>query len=268
MAILDDAPGIEVTVQIAGKDATEYEAGDEESKPLTEPTHPTVTKYIESVDDAEFAIKLAASRKYAWGYKKHVLTYEVFIDGDRLRSKFMTEPAEKILDCKKAFCAKSRQWRGHKFRFSAISITEDFHPDSLMQDVEIVRNLGLIKVVVEFSSSKQINASRTRGSKPLPGDHGPIAVFQFLYRSKEALYQSLIIPRPPPSSILPLSPVKRECKPSPDEIKRSECKRFEKTQSDVKPKNKVKSNKRKIKSEDENPSPTKKLAPFVDLNLD
>ncbi|KAI1304345.1 hypothetical protein F5Y03DRAFT_406962 [Xylaria venustula] len=318
MAILEDAPGIEVTVQIAGKDAPEYEAGDEKSKPLDKPPHPTVTKYIESIDDAEFAVKIVASSEHAWGYKGHVLVCRVYIDGNHIISKFTYESGEIALNSMEAFCTKSQQWKSSKLKFSAVSITEESHPESLMQDAEAVKNLGLIKVVVErhiktghpyvccekplannkklkfsaklmkgkaishgttrvnlipFSSSKPIQTPKHRQSKRLPEDNGPIAVFQFLYRSKDALQQTLVIPRSPLSPSPPPSSSKAFGELSPVEIERLARERFEQIQGGEALKKEAEPSKRRLKSEDlteedANPRKTKRRAQFIDLTLD
>ncbi|RYO87780.1 hypothetical protein DL766_004622 [Monosporascus sp. MC13-8B] len=53
MAVLD-VPGIEVAVQISGRDVVEYDGTD---APEHVRSCPTSSKHIESIDDAEFAIR-------------------------------------------------------------------------------------------------------------------------------------------------------------------------------------------------------------------
>jgi hypothetical protein len=69
MAVLDEAPGVRVTIQIDNQDFTEYidlDASKRNSgmdfKCLI------IAKYIQAIDDAEFGINVAIEDdKYAWG---------------------------------------------------------------------------------------------------------------------------------------------------------------------------------------------------------
>ncbi|TGJ85623.1 hypothetical protein E0Z10_g3168 [Xylaria hypoxylon] len=234
MAVLEDLPGVEVTVQIAGKDAIEYDADDDDDgeKSLAKhPTCPTVTKYIECIDDAEFAIKVVASREYEWGYKNHALMATVYIDGNHIISRIISDPTEDILDSTKAFCQQSRQWKRYKLKFSAVSITDDSHPERLTQDLKVVKQLGLIRV--------------------------------------DALHQNLVIPRDSPSSS-----AQAFSKLSPAEIERLAKERFEQIKgnkglkSETKPIKQEFEQRRNLVEGNEIPTPTKRLAQFVDLTID
>ncbi|RWA11861.1 hypothetical protein EKO27_g3254 [Xylaria grammica] len=191
---------------VAGRDAIEYDADEEVKQSLAErATCPTVTKYIECID--EFAIRVTARRDYEWGYKKHVLRIGVSIDGDYTCSETISGPAD------------------------------DPHEECLENDLKVVKQLGLIRVTVQrcvvlprrarragrlpvnttrkfelsvkslkakaishgtaFSAPRVTKAPRCSRSSPLPEDNGPIAIFDFLYRSKDALQQNLVIPRDP-----------------------------------------------------------------------
>ncbi|KAK5631836.1 hypothetical protein RRF57_007550 [Xylaria bambusicola] len=101
MAVIEDVPGIEVTVLVDRKKAIEYEADDELKRSLTKHACPTATKYIESINDASFSIRLDARRDYAWGYKKHALVFETDVDGDFISSKVLSSPKTKTIDGKK-----------------------------------------------------------------------------------------------------------------------------------------------------------------------
>ncbi|KAI0535622.1 hypothetical protein GGR58DRAFT_529297 [Xylaria digitata] len=239
MAILTNLPGVQVTVQIASEDAKEYDAGEEEQPPAEHPACPIVTKYIESIDDAQFVIKVTASSDYEWGYQNHALRATVNIDGNHISSKTISSPRESTISNKKAFCQQSQNWKKYELRFSAVSTIEDHHQERLEGDLEAVKHLGLIRVTIDrcivrqsaprtkrrsvhriqkfeflekslkgkaishgtsLSSLQIIQPPRTTHLTPLREDNGPIAVFNFLYRSRDALQQSLIIPRDPPSS--------------------------------------------------------------------
>ncbi|KAI1428550.1 hypothetical protein F5Y12DRAFT_790008 [Xylaria sp. FL1777] len=314
MAILESVPGVEVTVQIAGKDAIEYEADDEGKLSLAKHACPTATKYIEAIDDAKFAVKLAASCEYGWDYQKHALVFKLYIDGNHICSKLIKDSnqGEVTVSCKKAFCLQSRQWKSYNLKFSAITTIDKSHQERLEQDLEVAKRLGHIMVTVHrrimlcrtgvqpktplvnkefelveksmkgkfishgttFSSAKKIKTPKMRYTRALPKEKRPIAVFHFLYRSKDALQKSLIIPRSPPSPSLSSSSAQAFSKLPPGEIERLARERFEQMQRHEGLKNKAKPVKRKLEKiedlteVDENPIPTKRLTKFIDRTVD
>ncbi|KAK8099879.1 hypothetical protein PG999_010253 [Apiospora kogelbergensis] len=123
-----------------------------------------------------------------------------------------------------------------KFKFAAVMRVEDDRRDRVLRDKDRAKNLGVIEVQVfriilgeatkfgrrapmrkenlELSEKalkgKAISHGASYGKQgaaselnqsfdadDIPEDGGPIAVYRFLYRSKEALKQELIIPRSP-----------------------------------------------------------------------
>ncbi|KAI8626794.1 hypothetical protein F5Y19DRAFT_466110 [Xylariaceae sp. FL1651] len=136
---------------------------------------------------------------------------------------------------KVAYCQQSRQWRRYKFRFSDVSTTDDCTKEQVAKDLQTARHLGLIQVSlsrcicqgsrprekrpikcdqkfelvekslkgkaishgISYSPGEQVATREETITEGLPEDHGPIAVFRFLYRSRDALKQELIIPRSP-----------------------------------------------------------------------
>jgi hypothetical protein len=128
MAILKDVPGIEVAMQIDGKDVTEYDPDENEEHCLATDTKcPTVTKYIECSDDAEFAIRMTISTDYQWGYKDHSLSLRPRLDGHELAGKLFEQSrcagnaGQLIIADTKAFCPQTQRWNRYKLKFSAIS---------------------------------------------------------------------------------------------------------------------------------------------------
>ncbi|KAI1210304.1 uncharacterized protein F4807DRAFT_60074 [Annulohypoxylon truncatum] len=125
------------------------------------------------------------------------------------------------------------------FKFTGITQVEDADRDKIVDDLDrVAAGMGTIKVKVYraigiksnnglpkryappvgftlaeetlkgktvshgtgFSTPKKVVGPLHRTqSKPLPKDNGPIAVFQFMYRSKEALAQEGVIPPPQPN---------------------------------------------------------------------
>ncbi|KAK8013071.1 hypothetical protein PG991_010446 [Apiospora marii] len=90
MAILTEIPGIQVVVKVDGKDATEY--------PSPDPQHrqaicPTSCVYIESVDDARFAVELVVDESYDFARdEEHHLLIRVEIDGGILEEALANIP--------------------------------------------------------------------------------------------------------------------------------------------------------------------------------
>ncbi|KAI1757403.1 hypothetical protein F4782DRAFT_478412 [Xylaria castorea] len=311
MAILDDVPGVEVTVRVAGNETVEYDPCEEERHSLAESaTCPTVTKYIECIDEADFSIKIAASRRYAWGYRSHCLRFVVYIDGNQTTSRLISSPGDMTIHNKNAFCQQSRQWKSYKLRFSAVSTTDDGRKERVAQDREIAQHLGRISVVVgrsiklghkprgtkrkrlaNHSQKFELAEKSTKGraishgtafsymgktpvseytysSINLPDDHGPIAVFNFLYRSRDALQKMLIMPRK--ASFTPSF-----AELSPAEIERLAKERFEQIQRGRRLKKEAKPTlgRRVVKTEDltkanENRTSAKRPAEFIDLTID
>lgn len=81
MAILDDVPGIKVTVQVNDQDAVEY---DDPAASELDSICPTSSKYIECLDDAQFTIRSHVTSEYKWGYKDHCLNFRARADGASL----------------------------------------------------------------------------------------------------------------------------------------------------------------------------------------
>jgi hypothetical protein len=77
MAILDALPGLAASVTVVVKELTEYESHQEE---LEEPSaNITISRYVESISDCVFAIKLEISPLFRFDCPR--LEFQVFIDG-------------------------------------------------------------------------------------------------------------------------------------------------------------------------------------------
>lgn len=94
MAIQDHVPGLEVAVCINGKPLEEYDNDEEEeakpglqSEAFRYQAARTVTKYIESVSDQEFAIQLTIGPPFKMDYA--CLSIDVHIDGKKVDSPLM-----------------------------------------------------------------------------------------------------------------------------------------------------------------------------------
>ncbi|CAJ2505901.1 Uu.00g000310.m01.CDS01 [Anthostomella pinea] len=239
MAILEDVPGVEVTVQINGQNVTEYPPNQEELEAMADADRPTACSYIECHDDTEFAIRIAASSDYNWGFRDHRLRLNTYIDGKYVHGKLFRQHSSQrsaAVKGRELYCQRSKQWLLHKFEFSAVSTVDDSSKERVKDDMKIAKHLGVIEVEV----SRVIHLGRrARGSQhsftrkdkievtekalkgkaishgmstsvgeivenptlkssqvdDIPEDDGPIGVFRFHYRSRDALKREMIIPR-------------------------------------------------------------------------
>lgn len=126
MAILDEVPGIKVTVQVDGQDLTEFDdphAADSDFKVDYE--CPVVSKYIESIEDAEFSIKLAIDHDvYAWGrrFRSRCLIGHAEIDGSWIDSPIIHAGDEdQVIDGLRSYSEASKEWYLRKLKFSMTS---------------------------------------------------------------------------------------------------------------------------------------------------
>ncbi|KAL7627141.1 hypothetical protein AAE478_003917 [Parahypoxylon ruwenzoriense] len=225
MAILEDVPGVELTVVVNGRDAVEYE---DPAPPEQEPAGcPSSSKYIECVDGAEFTIKSRITSDYEWGYRNHAVRIDFMVDGKLIRCKVSKQPnavngvAEQVLDGLKSYCSKTRQWMLHRFKFAAISTIDDSRKDRVESDMKVAKNLGLIEAHVYrclYLGSRSSSTGRSRdggtdkfslAEKSLKGralSHGTsFAPGGLLTDPLDALKQEMVIPRTPsPDPAAPL----------------------------------------------------------------
>ncbi|OTA60802.1 hypothetical protein K449DRAFT_435210 [Hypoxylon sp. EC38] len=250
MAILEDVPGISFTIQVAGREAVEYDdpnAADQEAAGSA--NCPTSTRYIECVDGAEFSIKGHVTGDYDWGYRNHCLNSRLFVDGDQVRGWVLKEEdmvrgrGLKTFEGRKAFCPRTNRWVLQRCQFSAISTVDDSKKDRVERDTKVAKDLGLIEIRIfrclylghttithhrpslrgtrqlelaekslkgramshgtSFSRTEHIATPLHCRTRELEEDHGPIAVFRFYYRSRDALKREMVIPRTPSPSPRP-----------------------------------------------------------------
>ncbi|KAI1074505.1 hypothetical protein F5B20DRAFT_563534 [Whalleya microplaca] len=168
MAILEDVPGVQVTVEINGQDVREYNDPDaSESGPAD---CPTSYKYIECIDDAEFSVKARISEDYEWGYKDHSLATRLYVDGKFIRGQFARERDtfhngyyEIHLRRFETRSQTSGEWYSHKLKFSAINTVDSALKERVKKDMQTTKSLGLIELrvqrVLEFESGPMTNGA-------------------------------------------------------------------------------------------------------------
>ncbi|OTB08527.1 hypothetical protein M426DRAFT_317152 [Hypoxylon sp. CI-4A] len=241
MAVLDHVPGIEVTVQVNGRTATEYDPPDipdDEEEAIA-------TKYIECIDGANFSIDTRVTWDYDWGYRNHMLKFRYYVDGAYTRgkvidtSKIRNGVASSLSDGRRSYCPRTHQWVHQRYQFSAINTVDDATKERIEHDMETAKDLGCIEVRVtrtiylgksssrpskhkrnpiensdleisekslkgkatshgtSYSHSTRTHAPISIHVEDIEEDGGPIAIYRFYYRSRDALKREMVIPRSP-----------------------------------------------------------------------
>ncbi|KAH7039983.1 uncharacterized protein B0I36DRAFT_357346 [Microdochium trichocladiopsis] len=233
MAILESVPGIEVTIEVAGSTADEFDDPNT-TNPASEKS---LTKYIECIDDAEFAVMTKIGHGFLWD-EAQVLVFTIHVDGVPARAKiFGPRNVDKVQKCEGVLEHQPGKagWGVRKFKFSPMQIVDAANRNNTHSTKSIYSKLGTLSIEIERriiltkKNSSSIAYSGTRpasvtekqikgqavshsvsvsskletvnptffDTKPVASDDGPIAVFNFLYRSRTALKHELIIPRTP-----------------------------------------------------------------------
>ncbi|CAJ2511373.1 Uu.00g069980.m01.CDS01 [Anthostomella pinea] len=257
MAILEDVPGLEVTVRVAGADLPEHDdPHGQEIESAAANSAPAVCKYLECADDAEFHVHIRVHPDYEWGYRNHSLVARTYVDGKRIRGEVMRAvdtqyvPAVRNVLGQEVYSNLSGLWSLRRFKFAVVDTVDEAQKERVASDLKIAKDLGVIEVrfsrIIEFGPSQHYSTNDPKSGgfelteKSLKGkaishgtsytaaervshpnfidardlveDAGPIAVFRFLYRSREALKREIIIPRSPTRSptLETLSPAERD----------------------------------------------------------
>ncbi|KAI1427934.1 hypothetical protein F5Y12DRAFT_734314 [Xylaria sp. FL1777] len=245
MAIHEDVPGVEATVRCHERPLPELEdpnAHDSDDGGSC----PTVTKYIECVDDTEFGVSIVVDSTYHWGYRNHILVATVYIDGKHIRGSVIRERETRYgglaihqIKGKEVYSHSSGIWSLRKCKFAAVNTIDDAQKERVESDLKVAKTLGTIEVritrAIEYGFKNKTHFSTDAKSgnfelaeKSLKGkavshgtsygvceaipspawidardiveDNGPILIFRFMYRSRDALRRELIIPRSPSRS--------------------------------------------------------------------
>ncbi|KAI1654261.1 hypothetical protein F4813DRAFT_210382 [Daldinia decipiens] len=152
MAVLEDVPGIEVTVQVAGIDAAEYEDPNASEQDVAGANCPTSTKYIECIDGAEFAIKTRVTGDYRWSHPVTALNWDFRMDDKSTRGyvirrgDMVNGVATKTKADDTVYCSHTKQWIRQRFQFSAVDVVDDAKKDRIEDDTKIAKHLGMIQV--------------------------------------------------------------------------------------------------------------------------
>ncbi|KAL0475821.1 hypothetical protein QR685DRAFT_60865 [Neurospora intermedia] len=139
MAILTGYPGLEITVEVDGQRAQEYDAPADEVEaraeeidfhtithvPIQESGSPYSIKYIESIPGKPFAFKLDSTNFSIPSHdgKKHQTEYKCFLDGIPTGYCSLPGGSKKTRDSYTSGNNESG-WKRHKFQFSTLKLVE------------------------------------------------------------------------------------------------------------------------------------------------
>ena len=130
MAINEDATGLEVTVRTNQQPLQEYECPDAQDNDDPPPS-PTMTRYIECVDNAEFDICIQVHPSYVWGYRNHVLVATAYVDGKLIRGFVMRSSDSRygpsntcLVKGQEVGESYSDAWLLQKFKFSVVKTSK------------------------------------------------------------------------------------------------------------------------------------------------
>ncbi|OTB13518.1 hypothetical protein K445DRAFT_304301 [Daldinia sp. EC12] len=152
MAVLEEVPGVKVTVFINGKDCLEYDDPDISEQ---QPSCPTSSKYIESHDDTEFTIRVIIDKDYNWGNNNHSLTFTAKMDSSFMKSRIYCKETlingycEDVFEGKDTFCENTSSWLCRRFKFSTVKTIENATKERLDKDLKRAKILGFIEIEIQ-----------------------------------------------------------------------------------------------------------------------
>ncbi|KAJ0342485.1 hypothetical protein COL922a_001177 [Colletotrichum nupharicola] len=210
MAVLNELPGIKVTIEVNDVKAQEYndEDGPAEDKNNRRATN-RCFKYIESKDDSPFSVVYHLDNTYGQLSRYDALGIYLSIDGAQVDSCLWESarypPGSPVWTHRVAGTRHTSAHSGmdsmRKFKFSKITTIDDAGKDRVARDIEDFKRIGLIKVYV-YGCSVRENRPTHRSHRPTRDKDFEVAEKAL----KDALHKELVIPRSPtPEGINALS---------------------------------------------------------------
>lgn len=96
MAIIEDVPGVEISIRVAGTPAKEYVDPD----PGEMPNKCFLSSvYIECVDNQPFSFHYKVDKTYDWGHKDHRLQLRFFLGAKKNKSFLVKESSTRDRPC-------------------------------------------------------------------------------------------------------------------------------------------------------------------------
>jgi hypothetical protein len=89
MAVIDGLEGLQVSVIVQGQPTAEYEDVDATDYPSDSPAMKTCHKYVESKDDAEFAVRVELTPESGITEPNHGVAIAIDIDGQQVTTNWL-----------------------------------------------------------------------------------------------------------------------------------------------------------------------------------
>lgn len=123
MAIIEDVPGVDISIHVAGAPAKEYADPDPEEMPNKCFLSST---FIECVDNQLFSFHYKVDKTYDWGHKDHWLKLKFYLGAKQCKSCLIKESSTRsqastgLVQNRVEFNASTNKWYSHKFVFTAV----------------------------------------------------------------------------------------------------------------------------------------------------
>ncbi|KAK8071490.1 hypothetical protein PG997_011693 [Apiospora hydei] len=154
MTVIEDVPGVEISIAVAGAPAKEYADPELEEVPNNHNSFLS-SVYIECLDGQEFAFRYKVDSTYDWGYKDHELKFKFYIGGNLCdRRPHIKEMATRSgpfvgeLKNQVEYNQSTKKWYKQKFVFTEVEKVDDADKKRVEEDKEIAKHLGVLKVEV------------------------------------------------------------------------------------------------------------------------
>lgn len=154
MTVIEEL-GLEVKILVDGSTAAEY-ADEEPDVDLNTNPHSQTTKtrhhYVESVDNAEFAIQSNIipgsniAQEWISRSQNHGLSFAVAFDGGRTANKMLARQNNTSILFSGIYDFANQTMA--KFRFASVSTVDDVNKKRVTEDMKVAQHLGLIRVCV------------------------------------------------------------------------------------------------------------------------
>ncbi|GKT49992.1 uncharacterized protein ColSpa_10173 [Colletotrichum spaethianum] len=159
MAIINEFPGVKITVQVDGQDAVEYEDPDGFETDINRKNVRWRTfNYVESKDDAFFSVRYQVDNSHRWESPNHALALVLYIDGKRTdglvceaRHFLNLDPFyvwNATVEGSRERSTASGYERLNKFKFSKVTTIDDAENERVEVDTKKAKSLGVIEVFI------------------------------------------------------------------------------------------------------------------------
>ncbi|KAK2058786.1 hypothetical protein LY76DRAFT_626263 [Colletotrichum caudatum] len=159
MAIIRDFSGVKVTIQVDGRDATEYDDPDGvENDANRKNARWRTSAYVEAKDDAFFCVRYQVDNNHCWEGPKNAIALALYVDGKRIETVLCEAQCflnfnpsyvwESTVEGSRQKSRSSGYDRLNKFKFSKVTTLDDAANDRVKVDTAKSKLLGVIEVFI------------------------------------------------------------------------------------------------------------------------